>query len=92
MIRFFVADYLEFARLMIKHDFHGHDPELADVLSAVITRVRGADGAVPLVAAYDTNERSWNPSAPLMFQRVIALENGKVVRDQRQASYARADS
>ena len=25
-------------------------------------------------------------------RRVIALENGKVVRDQRQASYARADS
>jgi cell division transport system ATP-binding protein len=27
-----------------------------------------------------------------MQMRVIALENGKVVRDQRQASYARADS
>jgi cell division transport system ATP-binding protein len=27
-----------------------------------------------------------------MQMRVIALEAGKVVRDQRQASYARADS
>jgi integrase len=51
------------------------DPELADVLSAVISRVRGADGAVPLVAAYDTNERIWHPPTPLLFQRVIALEN-----------------
>jgi integrase len=50
-------------------------PELADVLSAVITRVRGAGGGVPLVAAYDTNERIWHPPAPLLFQRVIALEN-----------------
>ena len=45
------------------------DPELADVLSAVITRARGADGAVPLVPAYDTNERTWNPPMPLLFQR-----------------------
>jgi hypothetical protein len=29
------------------------DPELADVLSAVIARARAADGAIPLVAAYD---------------------------------------
>jgi len=51
------------------------DPELADVLSAIITRVRSVGGAVPLVAAYDTNERIWHPPAPLLFQRVIALEN-----------------
>jgi integrase len=50
------------------------DPELADVLSAIITRVRGADGAIPLVAAYDINERTWSPPMPLLFQRVIALE------------------
>jgi integrase len=51
------------------------DPELADVLSAIITRVRGSDGAVPLVAAYDTHECTWNPPMPLLFQRVIGLEN-----------------
>ena len=33
-------------------------PELADVLSAIIPRVRGSDGAVPLVAAYDTTSAS----------------------------------
>ena len=32
-------------------------PELADVLSAVITRIRGNGPAVPLVAAYDDHER-----------------------------------
>jgi integrase len=51
------------------------DPELADVLSAVITRVRGSDGTVPLAAAYDPHERIWNPPMPLLFQRVIGLEN-----------------
>ena len=40
------------------------DPELADVLSAVITRVRGSDGAVPAAAAYDSRERTWNPPMP----------------------------
>ena len=57
------------------------DPELADVLSAVITRVRGSDGAVPLVAAYDPHERTWNPPMPLLFQRVIGLENRPIPVD-----------
>ncbi|MCB8908350.1 site-specific integrase [Streptomyces sp. CB02980] len=44
-------------------------PELADVLSAVIRRVRDPrTGAVPLLAAYDYEERTWNPPAPLLFQ------------------------
>jgi Phage integrase family len=51
------------------------DPELADVLSAIITRVRDTDGTVPLAAAYDTHERTWNPPMPLLFQRRIGLEN-----------------
>jgi integrase len=50
------------------------DPELADVLSAVITRARAADGAIPLVAAYDINERTWNPPMPLLFQRLNGLQ------------------
>jgi hypothetical protein len=57
------------------------DPELADVLSAVITRARSSDGAVPLVAAYDTRERTWNPPMPLLFQRVIGLENRPIPGD-----------
>ena len=43
-------------------------PELADVLSAIITRVRGSNATVPLVAAYDSRERLWSPPAPLLFQ------------------------
>jgi Phage integrase family len=43
-------------------------PELADVLSAIVTRVRNTDGAVPLVAFYDPMERIWNPPMPLLFQ------------------------
>jgi integrase len=50
-------------------------PELADVLSAIICRIRGADGAVPLVVAYDIHERVWNPPMPLLFQRQIGIEH-----------------
>ncbi len=50
-------------------------PELADVLSAVITRIRGTSHAVPLVAAYDDHERLWLPPAPVLFQRRIGAEN-----------------
>ena len=50
-------------------------PELADVLSAVITRIRGTGPAVPLVAAYDDHERVWLPPAPVLFQRRIGAEN-----------------
>src|SRR5436190_1714093 len=50
-------------------------PELADVLSAVITRIRGNGPAVPLVAAYDDHERLWLPPAPVLFQRRIGAEN-----------------
>ena len=50
-------------------------PELADVLSAIICRIRGTDGAVPLVVAYDIHERVWNPPMPLLFQRHIGIEN-----------------
>jgi hypothetical protein len=50
-------------------------PELADVLSAIITRIRGDDGAVPLVVAYDDNEKLWNPPMPLLFQRRLRSED-----------------
>jgi len=45
------------------------------VLSEIVTRVRGDDGAVPLVAAYDYQERVWNPPMPLLFQRRQGAEN-----------------
>ena len=50
-------------------------PELADVLSAIITRARADGQAVPLVAAYDDHERVWLPPAPVLFQRKIGAEN-----------------
>ena len=51
-------------------------PELADVLSTIITRVRGARGGpLPLVSAYDEYERVWSPPTPLLFQRRINTEN-----------------
>ncbi|MGA5558863.1 tyrosine-type recombinase/integrase [Streptomyces lavendulocolor] len=43
-------------------------PELADVLSAIVCRVRDASGTVPLVRAYDVGEKVWNPPMPLLFQ------------------------
>lgn len=50
-------------------------PELADVLSAIICRVRDDTGAVPLVAAYDYHERVFNPPLPILFQRRVGTEN-----------------
>ncbi|MET8537975.1 site-specific integrase [Streptomyces sp. NPDC005065] len=50
-------------------------PELADVLSAIISRIRDASGAVPLVVSYDSHERVWNPPMPLLFQRHVGVEN-----------------
>ena len=42
-------------------------PELADVLSAIISRLRShsRSGTVPLVPAYDSQERTWLPPARL---------------------------
>jgi hypothetical protein len=50
-------------------------PELADVLSTIITRIRDADGRVPLAVAYDYGEKTWNPPMPLLFQWRYGLEN-----------------
>jgi hypothetical protein len=50
-------------------------PELADVLSSIVTRLRGPCGAIPLVPSYDIRERVWNPPMPLLFQRAIGNEN-----------------
>ena len=50
-------------------------PELADVLSAIISRLRGPGGTVSLTVSYDVRERVWNPPMPLLFQRGIGSEN-----------------
>ena len=60
-------------------------PELADVLSTIICRIRDENGAVPLVVAYDYHERVWNPPIPLLFQRRYGGEHrpisGPAVRE-----------
>ena len=53
-------------------------PELADVLSAVIGRIRDVERDVPLVVSYDKNERLYNPPMPLLFQCRRQLENRPV--------------
>ncbi|GAA3835784.1 hypothetical protein [Streptomyces chiangmaiensis] len=51
-------------------------PELADVRSTIIIRLRARpDGAIPLVASYDVREKVWNPPMPLLFQRDIGSEH-----------------
>jgi hypothetical protein len=50
-------------------------PELADVLSTIICRIRDPSGAVPLAVSYDIHERIWNPPMPLLFQRRFGVEN-----------------
>lgn len=50
-------------------------PEFADVLSAIVCRVRDHSGAIPLVSAYDQQEKVWNPPMPLLFQSTVGGEN-----------------
>ena len=50
-------------------------PELAEVLSEVIRRVRGPDGAVRLVRAWDYHELVWLPPSPLLFQHRVGPEH-----------------
>jgi integrase len=53
-------------------------PELADVLSAIVARIRDGQAHVPLVVSYDKNERLYNPPMPLLFQWRRRLENRAV--------------
>jgi len=68
-------------------------PELADVLSAIISRIRGSSGTIPLVRAYDDRERAWLPPMPLLFQRRYGFEHraisSGVIRDLLAATLAR---
>jgi len=53
-------------------------PELADALSAIVSRIRRPDGSIPLVVGYDKNERIYNPPMPLLFQCRRQLEHQPV--------------
>jgi integrase len=49
-------------------------PDLADALAAIITRLAGPGGKIPLTARYDEHEHVWLPPAPLLFQRRSGTE------------------
>ena len=53
-------------------------PDLADVLSTIVARIRDDRPDVPLVVSYDKNERVYNPPMPLLFQWRRRLENRPV--------------
>jgi Phage integrase family len=61
-------------------------PELADVLSTIVARVRNGQQRVPLVVSYDKNERVYNPPMPLLFQWRRRLEN-RAVSERSLRSY-----
>jgi integrase len=44
-------------------------PELAEVLTSIIARVRGTSQQLPLVSRYDQTERLHSPPLPFLFQR-----------------------
>ena len=68
-------------------------PELADVLSAIITRLQQPDGKIPLIARYDGHEHLWQPPAPLLFQRRGGTETRQIsagtVRNMLNAALTR---
>ena len=55
-------------------------PELAEVLTAVIFRVRAGNAALPLVPAYDVFEQTWSAPMPLLFQRRYGSEDRPINR------------
>jgi site-specific recombinase XerD len=55
-------------------------PELAEVLTAIIFRVRGGRAALPLVCAYDVFEQTWSPPMPFLFQRRYGTEDRPLTR------------
>jgi hypothetical protein len=55
-------------------------PELADVLSAIVQRVREPGGAIPVIPSYDALERTWLPPMPLLFQRPVFTEHRRLPR------------
>jgi hypothetical protein len=61
-------------------------PELADVLSTIMCRIRGTAPNVPLVVSYDKNERVYNPPMPLLFQYRRRLED-RAVSERALRSY-----
>jgi hypothetical protein len=61
-------------------------PELADVLSSIVARIRNGQPHVPSVVSYDKNERVYNPPMPLLFQWRRRVEN-RAVSERALRSY-----
>jgi integrase len=55
-------------------------PELAEVLTAIIFRVRRGKPALPLVSAYDVFEQTWSAPMPFLFQRHYGSEDRPITR------------
>ncbi|WP_319594314.1 hypothetical protein [Streptomyces sp. ID05-04B] len=56
-------------------------PELGEVLTAIIHRVRRGQRAMPLVSAYDSLERLWSAPMPFLFQRRCGPEDRAIPRN-----------
>ncbi|MEU5610535.1 site-specific integrase [Streptomyces sparsogenes] len=56
-------------------------PELGDVLTTVIHRVRNGKAALPLVSRYDHHEHVHSPLLPFLFQRRIYMWNSALNRN-----------
>ena len=54
--------------------------ELAEVLTAVIFRVRAGKAALPMVSAYDVFEQTWSAPMPLLFRRRYGSEDRPINR------------
>ncbi len=57
-------------------------PELAEVLAAIIHRVRAGRAQLPLVVRYDGAERLHSPPLPFLFQRPYGLSNVCLTRER----------
>jgi len=55
-------------------------PELGEVLTAIIFRVRAGKASLPLVSAYDVFEQTWSPPMPYLFQRRFGTEDRPLTR------------
>jgi integrase len=55
-------------------------PELAEVLTAIIFRVRAGNAALPLVCAYHVFEQTWSPPMPFLLQRRYGTEDRPLTR------------
>jgi hypothetical protein len=55
-------------------------PELAEVLTAIIFRVRAGRATLPPVSAYDVFEQTWSPPMPFLFQRRFGTEDRPLTR------------